>query len=176
MEDGRSEVVLDQTDALLLRRVEETRSLTEAAKEAGISYRNAWDRVKLMEDRLKRRLVETSVGGKAGGGAVLTDDGRALLAEFRKTRKFLFNVLEDKEAWEDVGYKLSARNRLRARVLSVKKGPVTSQVKMRLLSTDTLTSVITNEAVADLSLAEGDLVEAIVKSTDVLVAKGTRNS
>jgi molybdopterin-binding protein len=34
-----------------------------------------------------------------------------------------------------------------------------------------MTSVITNDAVEDLALKEGDEVEAIVKSTDVLVAK-----
>jgi molybdate transport system regulatory protein len=94
-----------------------------------------------------------------------------LLKEFRKTRKLLFNVLDDSEAWEDVGYRLSARNKLSARVTEVKKGAVTSQVKMRLSSPNTLTSIITNEAVEDLDLKEGDAVEAIVKSTDVLVAK-----
>ena len=102
----------------------------------------------------------------------MTDEGRLLLREFRKTRKLLFDTLDDKEAWEDVGYKLSARNKLRAKVVEVKAGAVTSQVKMRLVSTSTLTSVITNEAVEDLALKEGDEVEAIVKSTDVLVAKG----
>jgi molybdate transport system regulatory protein len=171
MEDGKKEVVLDQTDAFILRRVAETRSLTEAAKTVGISYRNAWDRLKLMEEKLHRRLVLTKVGGKTGGSATLTEDGRDLLKEFKKTRKLLFNVLDDKEAWEDVGYKLSARNRLRAKVVEVKIGAVTSQVRMRLVSTNLMTSVITNDAVEDLALKEGDEVEAIVKSTDVLVAK-----
>lgn len=173
MEDSEKEIIFDQTDALLLRRVGETQSLTQAAKLAGISYRNAWDRVKAMEDNLGLPLVETKVGGKAGGGASLTADGERLLKEFRKTRKLLFNVLDDSEAWEDIGYKLSARNRLRAKVVEVRKGAVTSQVRMRLVSANTLTSIITNDAVEDLSLKRGDDVEAIVKSTDVLVAKGS---
>jgi molybdopterin-binding protein len=42
---------------------------------------------------------------------------------------------------------------------------------MRLTSPTTVTSIITNEAAEDLSLREGDRVEAIVKSTDVLVGK-----
>ncbi len=172
MEDGKNEVMFDQTDAFLLRRVAETHSLTRAAKEVGISYRNAWDRVKVMEEKLHRSLVETRVGGRTGGGATLTEDGARLLKEFRKTRKLLYNILDDREAWEDVGYRLSARNRLRAKVVEVKHGAVTSQVKMRLVSANTLTSIITNDAVDDLSLEEGDEVEAIVKSTDVLVAKG----
>jgi molybdate transport system regulatory protein len=172
MEDDKKEVMFDQTDAFLLRRIGETRSLTEAAKAVGISYRNAWDRVKVMEEKLHRRLVETKVGGKTGGSATLTPEGTDLLKEFRKTRKLLFEVLDDREAWEDVGYRLSARNRLRAKVLEVKQGAVTSQVKMRLVSANTVTSIITNEAVEDLSIKEGDDVEAIIKSTDVLVAKG----
>lgn len=174
LQDSRSEVMLDQIDASLLRRVDETRSLTRAAKEVGVSYRNAWDRVRSMEERLGRTLVETKVGGKSGGSAALTDQGRRLLREFRKTRKLLFSVLDDSEAWEDVGYRLSARNRLRARIVEVKHGAVTSQVKMRLVAASTLNSIITNDAVVDLSLKVGDDVEAIVKSTDVLVAKGRR--
>jgi molybdate transport system regulatory protein len=173
LEDGKREIIFDQTDALLLRRIAETRSLTQAARQAGISYRNAWERVRTMEGKLGLRLVETTIGGKTGGGATLTEEGARLLKEFRKTRKLLFNVLDDDEAWEDVGYRLSARNKLKARVIEVKKGVVTSQVKMRLLSANTLTSIITNEAVEDLSLKVGDSVEAIVKSTDVLVAKST---
>ncbi len=174
LEDSQKQIVLDQTDAALLKGISETGSLTKAAKVVGLSYRSAWDRVEKMQDNVGRRLVESKTGGKTGGGASLTDEGRLLLREFRKTRKLLFNVLDDKEAWEDVGYKLSARNRLRAKVVEVKAGAVTSQVKMRLVSTSMLTSVITNEAVEDLALKEGDEVEAIVKSTDVLVAKGRR--
>ena len=171
LEDSQKQIVLDQTDAALLKGISKTGSLTKAAKVVGLSYRSAWDRVEKMQDNVGRRLVESKTGGKTGGGASLTDEGRLLLREFRKTRKLLFNVLEDKEAWEDVGYKLSARNRLRAKVVEVKIGAVTSQVRMRLVSTNLMTSVITNDAVEDLALKEGDEVEAIVKSTDVLVAK-----
>jgi len=176
MEDSEEKIVMDQTDALLLRRVGEKGSLTEGAKAAGVSYRSAWDRIKSMERKIGEKLVETQVGGPEGGGAILTEDGEALLREFRKTRKFLFNNLDDKESWEDVGYRLSARNRLKAKIVEVKKGPITSEVKMHLVSDTTMTSVITNEAVEDLALAQGDAVEAIVKSTDVLVAKPSHQS
>jgi len=176
MEDVRKEVMFDQTDAVLLRRIDETHSLTQAAKEVGISYRNAWDRVHAMEEKLHRKLVKTKVGGRTGGGAALTEEGSRLLSDFRRTRRLLFNVLDDREAWEDVGYTLSTRNRLRAKVIEVKRGAVTSQVKMRVLAPETLTSIITNEAVDELSLEEGDTVDAIVKSTDVLVAKERRLS
>lgn len=174
MEDSDEKPVMDQIDALLLRRIGEKGSLTEGAKAAGVSYRSAWDRIKLMERKIGRKLLETQVGGPEGGGAILTEVAEELLREFRKTRKFLLNNLDDKESWEDISYRLSARNRLRAKVVEVRKGPITSEVKMHLVSDTTMTSVITNEAVEDLGLAPGDDVEAIVKSTDVLVAKTSR--
>jgi molybdate transport system regulatory protein len=37
----------------------------------------------------------------------------------------------------------------------------------------TLTSIISSEAVEDLDLKEGDEVEAIIKSTEVIIAKET---
>lgn len=174
MEDSNEKAVMDQIDALLLRRIGEKGSLTEGAKAAGVSYRSAWDRIKSMERKIGEKLVETQVGGPEGGGAILTEGAEALLREFRKTRKFLLNNLDDKESWEDISYRLSARNRLKAKVVEVKKGPITSEVKMHLVSDTTMTSVITNEAVEDLGLTQGDDVEAIVKSTDVLVAKTSR--
>lgn len=170
--EGEKETVLDQTDALLLRYIGETHSLSRAAKKVGISYRNAWDRMKQVEQTFGKRIVETKVGGAAGGGAMLTADGVALLKEFRRVRKYLFDALDDRESWARASYRLSARNRMKARVTLVQKGSVTSQVKMITLEPVALTSIISNEAVDDLSLKEGDLVEAIVKSTEVIVAKG----
>ena len=71
------------------------------------------------------------------------------------------------------GYKLSARNRIRAKITKVEKGPITASVKMNVLLPAMLTSIISKEAVEDLGLKEGDEVEAIVKSTEVIIAKET---
>jgi len=171
MEDAKRHIVLDQTDAMLLRHISEEKSLTKASKEAGISYRNAWDRVKAMEENLGRAVVQTRVGGKTGGSATLTQEGQRLLKEFRRTRRLLFDILEDEDVLEDISYKLSARNRFAGKVVGVQRGPITSAVKIRLGSPVTVTSIVTNEAVEELAIEEGDEVEAIVKSTDVFIAK-----
>lgn len=67
--------------------------------------------------------------------------------------------------------KLSARNVLPGRVISVNKGATTSHVKIELAPGLVVTSSITNEAVEDLALKAGDSVSAIVKSSDVIVGK-----
>lgn len=164
-------VVLDQKDALLLRRISETNSLTEAAKLAGISYRSAWDRIRTIEEGLGGRIVETRVGGATGGGARLTPEGSRLLLDFRKVRKYLFNALEDRDHMAHISYKLSARNRLKAKVTNVEVGPITASVKMEITLPGTVTAIISREAVEDLQLKAGDEVEAIVKSTEVIIAK-----
>jgi molybdate transport system regulatory protein len=163
--EGKKETILDEVDALLLRRVSETNSLTEAAKLLGISYRNAWDRIKKMESSSGKGILETKVGGATGGSSSLTPEGVSMLREFRRVRQYLFNALDDRDSAANVGYKLSARNRLRANIASIKKGDITSMVKMTTASPVELTSIISNEAVEDLGLQEGDEVQAIIKST-----------
>ena len=172
MED-KKHVVLDQKDALLLRRISETNSLTEGAKLAGISYRSAWDRIQTIQSNLGIKIVETKVGGASGGGARLTPGGVSLLHDFRKVRKYLFNALEDRDYMAHASYKLSARNRLKARITKVEKGPITASVKLTITVPATMTAIISKEAVEDLELKAGDEVDAIVKSTEVIIAKDT---
>jgi len=66
--------------------------------------------------------------------------------------------------------KISARNVIRGRVTEVTRGQATANVKIDLGGT-TLTASITVEAVNDLKLATGDQVYAVVKASNVIVAK-----
>ena len=67
--------------------------------------------------------------------------------------------------------KLSARNRLKGKVTSVEKGIITAKVKIQVMVPAVVTSVITKEAVEDLDIKVGDEVEAIIKSTEIMIAK-----
>jgi molybdopterin-binding protein len=66
--------------------------------------------------------------------------------------------------------KTSARNRLPGTVTAVKLGNVMAQVDIRV-GDNHIVSVITREAAEELNLKEGDQVLAIIKSTEVMVAK-----
>ena len=174
--EGKKRAILEEADALLLRRISETNSLTEAASLLGMSYRNAWDRIKRIESSSGKRVLESKAGGAAGGSSRLTPDGMSLLREFRSVRKYLFNALDDRDSAGNVGYKLSARNRIRARITAIRKGDTVAMIKMSATDPIALTSIISNEAVEDLGLEEGDEVQAIVKSTEVMVAKKSPSS
>ena len=67
--------------------------------------------------------------------------------------------------------KISARNRLKGKVVAVEKGIITAKVKIEIKVPAVVTSVITKESVEDLDVKVGDEVEVIVKSTAVMIAK-----
>jgi molybdopterin-binding protein len=64
--------------------------------------------------------------------------------------------------------KLSARNRLRGRIVEVKKGTTTAHVKIDI-GGQTVTAAITNESVDELKLAGGMTAYAVIKASDVMV-------
>lgn len=58
-------------------------SISAAARAMGMSYRRAWLLVDEMNQTFRNPLVERLRGGPQGGGAHLTDDGKAALRCFR---------------------------------------------------------------------------------------------
>ncbi|WP_395710162.1 molybdopterin-binding protein [Reyranella sp.] len=64
--------------------------------------------------------------------------------------------------------RISARNRLKGRIVEVKKGQTTAHVRIDVNGA-IVTASITNEAVDDLKLAAGQTAYAIIKASDVMV-------
>jgi len=69
------------------------------------------------------------------------------------------------------GMKLSARNQIGGKVVSVVKGQTTGHVRIDIGNGVIVTSSITNEAIDELALAVGDQAIAVIKASDVMVAK-----
>lgn len=67
--------------------------------------------------------------------------------------------------------KISARNQLKGKIVEVRKGQTTAHIRIELIGGAVVTASITNEAVDDLQLAVGDDATAIIKASDVMVAK-----
>ncbi|MFF7277492.1 TOBE domain-containing protein [Streptomyces griseorubiginosus] len=65
---------------------------------------------------------------------------------------------------------LSIRNQLPGTVTTVTQGEAMATVKIRLDGGQDLTATITLDAVEDLALAQGSVVRALVKSTEVSLA------
>lgn len=68
--------------AALIAHIDASGSISAAAREMGMSYRRAWQLVEAINLSFKEPVVVTATGGKRGGGAAVTDFGRALVAQF----------------------------------------------------------------------------------------------
>ena len=68
--------------ATLMHRVEEHRSLRAAAMSMDMAYSKAWSIMKNAEAGFGFKLIHSTTGGRGGGGAVLTQEGEALLAAY----------------------------------------------------------------------------------------------
>ena len=81
--------------AKLLEAISLHGSISAAARKIGMSYRRAWLLTNAMNKDFKLPLMESSLGGKGGGGAELTDEGHEVLKLFRamelKAQKSLIN-------------------------------------------------------------------------------------
>jgi molybdate transport system regulatory protein len=137
-----------------------------------MSYRYVWNYLRKIEKNVGESVIEAFRGGKfGGGGARLTELGKELLDEYRRLEGYLNKVLSDAEYWEVIGLKISARNRLKGKVIVVQKEGLTAMIKVQLKVPTVVTSLISKEAAEDLNIKVGDDVEAVIKATEVMIAK-----
>jgi molybdate transport system regulatory protein len=164
--------ILGEGGATILGSINKERSISKAAKKNGMSYRYVWNYLANIGEALGESVVKTFKGGKGGGGgAKLTLLGEKLLNEYQRVEGYVGEILGDEEYWEAIGLKISARNRLEGTVKEVEKGEIVAKIKIEITLPATITAVISSEAVGDLNLQVGEKVEAVVKATEVMVAK-----
>jgi len=167
---GKKRYSIGDGGAKILEAINRCGSITRAAREAGVSYKYAWDQLSEIGKMVEHPILKTTKGGAKGGGAELTDTGRAVLREYKRLKRYVGGSLKEPERWEDIGLKISARNRLSGTVKEVVKGTVTASIKIDV-EPSMLTAVITKEAVDDLELKPGDKVYAVIKATEIMISK-----
>ena len=68
----------------LLQAIEQTGSISAAARRMGMSYRRAWLLIDTMNQCFREPVVDTATGGKGGGGARITSSGLTVLRRYRE--------------------------------------------------------------------------------------------
>jgi len=76
-------IALGPGKAELLAQLDQTHSITTAARNLGMSYMRAWTLIRTMNQCFREPLVEALRGGKTGGGARLTPAGEKALRLYR---------------------------------------------------------------------------------------------
>lgn len=185
------EVALGAGKCELLKALAETGLITKAARAMDISYMHAWSLIQLMNRCFREPLVLSARGGQKGGGARLTDTGRAVLqlygemaeaslraarSAWKRLRPLLTNGGGQADAQlsialstakeDDDFVEQSIRNELPGVVTEIVSDKVLSEV---IIQTEIgeMTSVITTRSVKEMGLKIGDKAVALIKATNV---------
>lgn len=181
--DKAGEAFLGSGRVKLLAEIDETGSISAAARSLGMSYKGAWQAVEAMNNLADRPLVERMTGGKHGGGTRLTEEGRRTVEMFRQVedeyRRFLSSLsdgLADFDGFSKLmrrfAMRSSARNQYFGKVTKVTKGAVNGEVELDIGDGLHIVSVITNESIEDLKLKKGREAYALIKaSVPILVTE-----
>jgi molybdate transport system regulatory protein len=176
---------LGDTRVRLLEAIDRHGSISQAARHVPLSYKAAWDAVDAMNNLADQPLVARTTGGRAGGGTVLTDHGRRVVAMYRAVEAEYQQALDrlagqfadapggDMPAFQRLlrrmAVRTSARNQFAGRVCGLREGPVDYEVLVRLDDQLELAAVITRTSAEQLRLAMGSEVIALVKASSLLL-------
>ncbi|MES1980241.1 MAG: TOBE domain-containing protein [Pseudomonadota bacterium] len=171
----------------ILRLVGESGSISQAAREGGVSYKAAWQAIDTLTNLAGVTLVERAVGGSGGGGAQITPAGAQLLAVAKKLADSRAGVLAaaastaqsspTSPALPYIGVRTSMRNQLPCTVDKLEIKGQLARVYLRLDggAGHVLVSSITKASAELLGLRTGQSVLALCKATAVTVrAAGVR--
>lgn len=177
---------LGDTRIALLEAIERLGSISQAAKVVPLSYKAAWDAVDQMNNAAVQTVVETSIGGRHGGGTRLTDYGRRLVAmyraielEYQGSLRRLAERLGDTGAAEvrhfqrllrRTSVRASAGNQFVGPVIALREGEVSFEVSLRLDANHELCAIVSREGAESLDLSIGHEVHALVNASSVLLS------
>lgn len=159
-------------------------SISRAAKQAGISYKTAWDRIDAMNNMSNEPLVVRSTGGAKGGGTALTEQGKKIIIGFQSIQQehqqFIEQLGQKLHSLTDIAnfinsenMKTSARNQFRGRITHITDGAVNSEVEIDIGIEQPIVAVITQDSIESLGLSKGTMVIALVKASSILVSIDT---
>ena len=166
----------------LLIAIQDCGSISAAAKEVGISYKTAWDRIDSMNNLSEKPLVVRSAGGAQGGGTVLTELAQQIIEGFQALQDrhsaFVERLGDNVHRVEDLASFMkrsalltSARNQYRGKITSIREGSVNSEIELRISDSAVLIAHITRDSCHSMELQLGDTVIALIKSSWILLSK-----
>ncbi|MDP9769435.1 molybdenum-dependent transcriptional regulator [Kosakonia cowanii] len=161
----------------LLKQIEQTGSISQGAKNAGISYKSAWDAINEMNQLSEQTLVERATGGKGGGGAVVTRYGQRLIQLYDllgQIQQKAFDVLSDDDALpldsllaaiSRFSLQTSARNQWFGTITARDHQQVQQHVEVLLADGQTrLNAAVTAQSAERLGLEAGKEVLVLLKA------------
>ncbi|MDD5412678.1 MAG: TOBE domain-containing protein [Methylobacter sp.] len=177
--DGELRLVgLDSRMISLIRAIDQSGSINQAAKQVGLSYKGAWQIIERANNGAPKTLVSTATGGSKGGGTCLTEAGHSLLALFTRLeqqhQQFLEQLNRGLAADPDtvlllqrLVVKTSASNQLFGSITAIQAGAVNAEIFVKLKGGEQVITTITLTSLSELGLEVGADAVLLINSADI---------
>lgn len=83
IEDEHKNLIFGSGKTEILRQIEQTGSISEAAKKVGMNYKKAWSHIKILEEYIEDDLVLTKKGQAQDSGSKLTLKAQELMKLYK---------------------------------------------------------------------------------------------
>ena len=171
---------LDSRMIGLLRAIDQSGSINQAAKQTGLSYKGAWQMIERANNLAPKVLITTATGGSKGGGTSLTVAGRSLLALFTRLeqqhRQFLQQLNQSLADDPDVQMllkrqviKTTATNQLFGIINAIQTGAVNAEVLVKLKGGELIVATLALTELILLELSIGDDVVLLINDPEIIV-------
>jgi molybdate transport system regulatory protein len=171
---------LDSRMIGLLRAIEQSGSINQAAKQTGLSYKGAWQMIERANNLAPKVLISTATGGSKGGGTCLTAAGQSLLQLFTRLeqqhRQFLQQLNQSLADDPDVQMllkrlviKTSATNQLFGTITALQTGAVNAEVIVELKGGEQIVASLALTELKRLELSIGGDVVLLINDPEIIV-------
>jgi len=171
---------LDSRMIALLKAIDQSGSINQAAKQVGLSYKGAWQMIERANNLAPKVLITTATGGNKGGGTCLTAAGQSLLQLFTRLeqehRQFL-QQLNQSLADDPVMHmllkrlviKTSATNQLFGTVSRIQPDAVGVEVSVELKGGERIIASLASTEFRTLELSIGGDVVMLINDPEIIV-------
>ncbi|MBL1265692.1 TOBE domain-containing protein [Methylomicrobium sp. RS1] len=172
--------MLDARMIELLKAIDRSGSINQAAKQMGLSYKGAWQMLERANNGAPQTLLTTAIGGSKGGGTALTASGKALLALFtrleQKHREFIAelnrSLAEDPDTillLQRLEVKTSTRNQLFGQVTAIGRDGADARITVRLKGGEEVVSSFSTASLDALAIGIGADAVLMINSADIML-------
>lgn len=172
---------LDNRIIELLKAINESGSLNQAAKQVGLSYKGAWQIIERANNSSPKTLVATATGGAKGGGTALTPAGQSLIELFdwlqiqhqsflKQLNTQLLDNPDNVLLFQRLVVKTSARNQLFGKVISILQGSVSVEITIKLKGNEQIITTISVPDLQELNLTLNSDVLLLLNSSEIMLA------
>jgi molybdate transport system regulatory protein len=155
----------------ILRGVQRSGSISQAARDASVSYKAAWQAIATLTNLAGVTLVERAVGGAGGGGAMVTAQGAQLLEMADAMAVARHAVAGAGSAVARLAIRTSMRNQLPVTLGALERTGRIVRVQIALGGEQRMAARITQESAELLGLVEGMSAIALCKATAVRIER-----